>query len=195
MDRDLTPKQQRFVEEYLIDLNGKQAAIRAGYSEKTAKEQAARLLTNANVQKAFQAERCSQAKRTQVTADRVIEELALIAFADMADFVEVTEQGIIKIKQLDSLPEGASRVIQKIKEKRLIISGKDEQGITSDTLEFSHHDKLKAIELLGKHLGMFSDKVQLSGDEDNPVNINVNYAGISKEELLQRITRHFSGGK
>ena len=71
-----TSKQSRFVQEYLVDLNGKQAAIRAGYSAKTAEVQASRLLRNAKVQQALQAAMQARSRRTEVTADRVVAEFA-----------------------------------------------------------------------------------------------------------------------
>src|SRR5215469_1569992 len=83
----LTPKQSRFVEEYLVDLNGKQAAIRAGYSPKTAEVQASRLLRYAQVQAALKAAMEARSKRTQITADRVVTELAKLAFANLGDYL------------------------------------------------------------------------------------------------------------
>ena len=85
----LTPKQQRFVEEYLVDLNGAQAAIRAGYSPDTARQMATENLSKPYIQLAIAEERKAQQERTQVTADKVVTELALIAFADARELVEV----------------------------------------------------------------------------------------------------------
>ncbi len=85
----LTEKQQRFVDEYLVDLNATQAAIRAGYSAGTAQEQSSRLLSNVMVQRAISDARQAQQERTQITADRVISELGLIAFADARELAEV----------------------------------------------------------------------------------------------------------
>ena len=85
----LTPKQQRFVEEYLVDLNGTQAAIRAGYSAKTAQEQSSRLLSNVMVRNAISAERQVQLERTEITADRVLREAWGILTADARELVQV----------------------------------------------------------------------------------------------------------
>ena len=82
----LTPRQSRFVEEYLIDLNGKQAAIRAGYSAKTAEVRASQLLTIAKIQVALGAAMRPQSRNTKVTPDRVLAELAKIGFANMRDY-------------------------------------------------------------------------------------------------------------
>lgn len=115
-ERGLTPRQAAFVREYLVDLNGAQAAIRAGYSPDAAKEQAARLLTNANVAAAVDAGKAARASRVQVTADDVIRILLKEATAD--------------------------------------------DGPTCKT------GRVKAAELLGKHLAMFTEasRVEVTGD-------------------------------
>lgn len=84
----LTPKQQRFVDEYLVDLNGTQAAARAGYSTRTANEQAARLLAKASIQAAVQAGRASLAATAHADAERVISDAWLIATADPRELIE-----------------------------------------------------------------------------------------------------------
>ena len=83
-----SPRQEQFVAEYLVDLNATQAAIRAGYSEKTARQQGARLLSNVYIQAAIAQARQEQQQRTQVTADSVVKEAALIAFADARELVQ-----------------------------------------------------------------------------------------------------------
>jgi len=75
----LTPRQQRFVEEYLVDLNGTQAAIRAGYSAKTAKQQASRLLTNVDVQTAIKDRQEVRSERLDITVDSITKQLLSIA--------------------------------------------------------------------------------------------------------------------
>lgn len=88
-DQKLTPKQLRFVQEYMIDLNGTQAAIRAGYSAKTANEQAAQLLAKLSIQAAISGEREKQQERTEITADRVLREAWSILTADARELVQV----------------------------------------------------------------------------------------------------------
>ena len=92
----LTEKQQRFVDEYLIDLNATQAAIRAGYSVKTAQEQSARLLSKVMVQQAIAEQMAERSKRTGVNQDRVVLELAKIAFVNAADVINA-EDATIKL--------------------------------------------------------------------------------------------------
>lgn len=88
----LTDKQKRFCEEYLIDLNATQAAIRAGYSPKTAEQTASRLLRNVKVQEYIAKRQKELSRSTEITQERVIKELALIAFSNNADYAHVVEK-------------------------------------------------------------------------------------------------------
>lgn len=145
----LTAKQIRFVDEYLIDLNATQAAIRAEYSSKTAKEQAARLLSHVNVQAEIAKRQRARQRRTEITQDRVLQELAAIGFADIIDFAEVK-------RDVEGLPAVALKLTAAIpKEKRAAIAG-IKQG--ANGVEVKMNDKLKALELIGKHLGMFDER-------------------------------------
>jgi len=159
-------KQKRFVEEYLIDLNATQAAIRAGYSKKTAKEQGCQLLTKLNIQQAIQKAMERRSKRTEITQDRILKELAMIAFSDIKNYLDIEENtGVIIAKSFKDMPEGESRVIKAIKENRAIKENADGTKITVyDKVTFELHDKMKALELLGKHLGMFVEEVKHSGE-------------------------------
>lgn len=148
----MTDKQKRFVEEYLIDLNATQAAIRAGYSPKTANEQGNRLLTNVSVQTELNKQMAKRSRRTGVTQDRVVRELAKIAFLDMTQVVD--DHGRIRD---DATPEDRA-CIESIKYK----SSSSDQGESVER-EVKVASKLKALELLGKHLGMYSDKLNIEG--------------------------------
>lgn len=151
-DKPLLEKQKRFCEEYIVDLNGTQAAIRAGYSEKSAKQLASMLLTHANIQAYLGKLRAEQQERTKVTADRVVEELARIGFADMRHFIN--ERG--RVRSIQDLDTEQSPVISEIRtETRLV--GEQLVEIT----KFKLHDKVQALNLLGRHLGMFEDNVNL----------------------------------
>ena len=163
---ELNPKQERFVTEYLIDLNGKQAAIRAGYSPKTAEVQASRLLSVAKVRAAIDKALEKQQNRTEVTADRVIKELGLIAFSDMADYVEVGPDGEVRVKPFTEMPEGASKVIAGVKEVRRIMGSGEGDGkevILEARLEYKHYDKVAALNILAKHFGLLKDKLEVTG--------------------------------
>ena len=149
----MTDRQKRFVEEYLIDLNATQAAIRAGYSPQTAKEQGSQNLTKLNIQNAIGKAIAERSKRTGINQDRVIQELAKLAFVKMTDVVD--SNGRVKSNASD---EDLS-CIEGIKYK----SSSSESG-SSIEREVKIASKLKALELLGRHLGMFTDKINLTGE-------------------------------
>ena len=211
---DLAPAQARFVEEYLIDLNGKQAAIRAGYSPATAEQQASRLLRNVKVASVVAALMEERSERTKITQDAVLKELWAIGTADANELVEYrrtccrycwgeefrwqfTQQerdsayaaweaneeathefdekggvgydariepngecpecfgeglGHVFVKDTRTLPPSA---------KRLYAGAK----ITKDGIEIKMHDKASALVNIGKHLGLFTDKLEISMDE------------------------------
>lgn len=151
--KELSPKQERFCEEYLIDLNGTQAAIRAGYSKKTANEQAARLLANVSIASKIDELRAAQSKRTLITADRVLTELAKIAFSDMRKFSKWGPSGVSLIDS-ESLSDEDASCIAEVSETTSESGG---------SIKFKIHDKKAALELLGKHLKLFTDKVEHSG--------------------------------
>ena len=143
----LTAKRKCFVDEWLIDFNGTQAAIRAGYSEKTAAATAARLLRNVNIQAEISRRQRDLQKRTEVTQDRVVKELACVAFADAS---------VVCVTDFDNLTEDQRAAIQGIKP-------------TNFGWEIKLCDKIKALELLGRHIGMFNDKLSLSGADGGPL--------------------------
>lgn len=146
----MTKKQKRFVEEYLIDLNATQAAIRAGYSPDTAKSIGSENLTKPDIQARIAKAMAERSKRTGVNADRVVTELAKIAFVNASDVIDADTATL----KSDAAPEDTA-AIQSVKVKTF-----GEDGLER---EIKMADKLKALELLGKHLGMFKDKVELSG--------------------------------
>ncbi|HIR97853.1 MAG TPA: terminase small subunit [Candidatus Merdisoma faecalis] len=146
----MTKKQKRFIEEYLIDLNATQAAIRAGYSPDTAKSIGSENLTKPDIKAQIARAMAERSRRTGVNADRVIMELAKIAFVNANDVIDPKTATIKK----GALPEDTA-AIQSVKVKTF-----GEDGLER---EIKMADKLKALELLGKHLGMFRDKLEVSG--------------------------------
>ncbi|MBB6218672.1 phage terminase small subunit [Anaerosolibacter carboniphilus] len=168
----LTPKQKIFCDEYLVDLNATQAAIRAGYSERTAKEVGYENLTKPHIQKYIDERMKNRQQRTEITQDKVLQELARVAFARGTDFAKVAlrigyrdivdkegkvigqqpfEYQAVEIINTDDIPEDKRAAIASIK-----------QG--TNGIEVKPYDKVKALELLGRHLGMFNDKVELAGE-------------------------------
>lgn len=147
----LNERQKRFCNEYMIDLNATQAAIRAGYSVKTAQEQSARLLSNVMIQGEIQRLQAEISRRTGISQDRVIRELAKIAFLNPMNLV--TPEGRIR----DGASQDDLSCIEGVKFKR-----SDSDTGYSEEREVKIASKLKALELLGKHLGMFNDKLDLN---------------------------------
>ncbi len=147
----LTPKQARFVQEYLVDVNSTQAAIRAGYSKKTAQEQSSRLLSNVMVSAAVAKEQHALGRRGE--AEKVIAELALIGFANMGDYVNLSDPDKPMVDLSNLTPKQASAIAAVTYEKR---------GIER-RVKIKLHDKLNALVTLGKHLGLFSERHLLGG--------------------------------
>lgn len=147
----MTEKQERFVSEYLIDLNATQAAIRSGYSAKTADQQGSRLLANVKVQQAVSEAMAERSKRTGVSQDRVVLELAKLAFVKMTDVVN-RDGAIRKDASDDDLA-----CIESVKYKR-----SDSENGCMEEREVKIASKLKALELLGKHLGMWNEKLDVN---------------------------------
>lgn len=149
----LTAKQKKFVEEYLIDLNATQAAIRAGYSPNTAQEQSSRLLSNVMVKNEIDKAMAERSRRTGINQDRVLRELAKIAFVNPNDVINFRD-ATVKMTSEENLAAIAS-----IKVKEM----PGEYGNATER-EVKLYDKLRALDLLGRHLGMFKDKIEINGD-------------------------------
>jgi phage terminase small subunit len=148
----LTAKQQRFVDEYLIDLNATQAAIRAGYSTQTAYSIGNENLNKPEIRTRIDKAMAERSKRTGVNADRVILELARIAFVNAPDVVD-TKNATVK----EDASDDDTAAISSVKVK--IVDG----DFSSVEREIRFADKLKALELLGKHMGMFKEKIEVTG--------------------------------
>lgn len=149
---ELNEKQATFCREYLVDLNAKQAAIRAGYKEKSAEVQASRLLSLVKVQAEVQRLMQAREERTQITADRVVQELARIAFADVRQVAQWNYSRVGLVPSED-VPDDAAAAIGEI-------------SMTQHGPRIKMLNKQPALELLGKHLGMFKDK---EADSDEPL--------------------------
>lgn len=147
--RLVTAKQQRFCEEYLIDLNATRAAIRAGYSPRSARTDGPRLLENADVRARIDEEMALRSRRTGVSADRVVRELARVAFVRASDVIDAKTGGLRDDASKDDLAAVAGMRV------------KDGGEFTEREVRMC--DKVRALELLGKHLGMFTDNVQIEG--------------------------------
>jgi phage terminase small subunit len=154
----LTAKQERFVEEYMIDLNATQAAIRAGYSAKTAKQQGARLLTNVDISSALSAAQESRSERVKVDADWVLSRLAHEADADLADILD--EAGAIK-PVVDWPLIWRQGLVAGIDVHEEMVDG----AKVGQTVKVKLSDRIKRIELIGKHVDVqaFREQVEHKG--------------------------------
>lgn len=157
----LRPKQQRFVDEYLKDLNATQAAIRAGYSKKSAMQIGEQNLRKLEIKAAIDEAIRERSERVKVTQDEVLRELKRIALYDPRSVMEWGPDGF-KIKSSDELSEDAARIVAGISESPSQWGWRRQIKLA---------DKLRAAELLGKHLGMFTDNVQVTGAGGGPVEI------------------------
>ena len=166
----LTAKQRQFVAEYLIDLNATQAATRAGYSARTANEQGARLLANVSVRAALQDAMQARSARTEVTADRVLAEYAKLAFLDPRRFYDA-KGGLIPVPLLPADVAAALSGMEVTVER----AGKDEDGKQgfSDVTKIKFVDKKGALDSVARHLGMFNDKLALTGKDGGPVDMSI----------------------
>lgn len=159
MKASLSPKQQRFVAEYLVDLNATQAAIRAGYSRRTAEQQGPRLLGNAGVATAIQSGQAKKLDSLEFDAQRILQELGRLALVDMRSFFD--EFGNFKaIKDLTPAQGAALASFEVIKKNA--VAG---DGAVDVIHKFKVWDKTKALDTLAKHFGLLIDRVQISGDE------------------------------
>ena len=178
--KKLTPRQRLFVLEITKDPRDKDAtaaAIRAGFKERSAKSTASRMLTHDNfkhVQDAIEEKTLANEARVDISTDRIARELALIAFSDPAHYMEIMPDGTSRVLSFDEMDPEARRALKsvsathKIKE---VVAGegdpdKAETVILYSSVEYAHHDKMKALELLGKHKKMFIEVKEVRGDID-----------------------------
>ncbi len=182
----MTPKQRRFVEEYLVDLNGARAAKRAGYSVKWAASCGYHLLKNPAVAAAVAEAQTRRAARTQVSADRVVTELAKVAFGDPRRLLSWGPEGVV-LRDSSELTEAEAALVSEVSETRTATGG--------GTRRVKLHCKLTALNALGKHLGLFGNGRQSalaralaqnggSGTDDNG---EAEPADDPRERLARRI--------
>lgn len=184
-------RQREFCEQYLVDLNATQAAIRAGYAERYASTNAHKLLQITAIKEKIDELMAARAKRTEITQDRVLRELAIIAFSNAADYAAVIErEAVMEVDghQVKLLDDDGNPIMYRTVEPVLTETLTDDQRRAlavikkgRDGFEVKPYDKVRALELLGKHLGMFKDTVEVSGEINNPM------AGLSTEDLKKLI--------
>lgn len=153
----MTPKQQRFCDEYLVDLNATQAALRAGYSKKTAYSIGVENLRKPEIQAEIQKRQNRLRNKLEITQEKVLQELAAIAFANGSDFAKVVNIGSLPTVEMiptDELPPEKLPAIAGIK-------------TTQTGVEVKLHDKVKALELIGKYLSLFDGAAEQGQSENN----------------------------
>jgi len=145
-----------------VDLNATQAAIRAGYSEKTASVIGAENLVKPNVEKRIAELREKLSKRTEITTDGIMQELDIVGKSNIKDYVEKKGgKGAFVFKDIDDIPDEKARAIESIS-----------INYQTGEVKFRLHSKVKALELEGRHLGMFKDKDPFPTD----FNFRITYA-------------------
>ena len=188
--KKLTEKQKRFCDEYLVDLNATRAYKKAYPSVKkdeTAAQAGSRLLRNVNVKEYIDKRIKDRQKRTEITQDKVLNELAAIAFSNGSKYAKIVERKAYdeEGKEVVDYETGKQLTYKTVEFKNTDDLTEDEKKAISsihkgkDGMKVETYDKMKALELLGKHLGMFKDKLELSGTVNNP------YEGLTTEQLLK----------
>ncbi|MFO1188501.1 MAG: terminase small subunit [Alphaproteobacteria bacterium] len=144
-DPDLSPRRQRFVEEYLIDLNATQAAIRAGYSPGSASQRGSILLADPVVRQAVDAAINQRSRRTGITQDQVLREYARLAFSDLRQVANWGPDGLCVLPS-SKLDNDAAAALAEVYETRTAAGG---------TVRVKLHEKKGALDALARHLGLF----------------------------------------
>lgn len=156
---NLNDKQKRFCEEYLIDLNATQAAIRSGYSTKTAASIGNENLIKPDIQKYIQELQSELSKKVGITQERVLEEFIKIGLSDIKNYYDSG----LKLKEITSLEDRFSGAIGSIKITERVVRNLSGDMETERQIEFKLHDKLTALDKIARHLGFYpKEKVNLT---------------------------------
>lgn len=156
---DLTEKQRRFCLEYIVDLNGTQAAIRAGYVAKNAAHQACRLLAKEAVRAEIARLKAARSVRTEITADQVLRAMAQVAFGDIRGMFN--HDGSMKPPhEWDDETAAAIAAMD-------VVTASAGRGMVENVSKIKRSDRLRAMEMLARHLSLFNDKA----DTDPTINL------------------------
>lgn len=163
----LNPMQKKFAVEYMVDFNGTQAALRAGYSEKSAAVSACILLKNKKVLAVIDGLEKELSTRFLSTKERVLKEMSLLAYSDIADYTDAN--GRIDVTNLRSLPPQVTRAIKKVKMIRRTVVTPTGTTVTDEKLDFELYDKERPLILMGKEVGLFKERTELTGADGAPL--------------------------
>lgn len=172
---ELSPKRERFCQEWVIDCNSTQAAIRAKYSKARAGQTGARLYKDGNIKARIAELQAEIGEKLGITQEKVLNELGKLAFTDLADVVEITENGV-KIKNSEELDQQQLGAVAEVTESR---TRKGE--FVTTTRKIKMHDKKGALDSLARHLGMFNDKMQHTGPNGGPVETQFTVEFVTKK--------------
>ena len=176
----LSPKQERFVQEYLIDLNAARAAIRAGYAAKTARGIGHENLKKPDIAAAIEKARAERAERAKLTGDMVVDELRNIAFASMGDYMKSTPEGDPYL-DFSTLTADQKAALAEVTVEDFV-DGRGAHARAVKRVKFKLHDKQAALVSLGRHLGLFDPK------KLEPVEPEVDVAQV-RATILARLAR------
>ena len=175
--KKLTAKEQRFCEEYLIDLNGTQAAIRAGYSEKSAKEIASQNFTKLHIQAYIESKQKELFLQIGISQERILKEYAAIAFADIRKLFDADGR-LLPIQQI---PDDIAKVLASVEVDELWGFDKEGKVRIGDTKKIKLIDKLGALNSLAKYFGMITEKVEVAGKGGGPIQTEVKHTVTFKK--------------
>ena len=154
-------RHDRFCREYIKDLNGTRAAIAAGYAKKSAKVTASRLLTNANVQALLAKLAKQHADKLDLSAEKVLSELSSMGFCNMLDYIKTTEEGNAYVDLSNLTREQAAAIPEITVDEYMEGKGKHARKVKRTKLKLV--DKIRSLELLGKHLKLFTERIEVGG--------------------------------
>ena len=184
----LDAREKRFVAEYLVSLDPQEAAIAAGYAVTTAHSKSYGWVCvsgdKPHVYEAVQKAMEKRSEKTMVTAEQVLEELAKIGFANTSDYIKITDGGDPYIDLSELTREQAAAISEIIVDD--YVEGRGDNARDVKKIRIKFHDKRAALESMGKHLGMFKTKVEVSGPGGAPLAVD-DLTGLSNEELAERL--------
>ena len=178
---ELTPKRRAFIEEYVVDLNARQAAIRAGYAVVSAHAEGIRLLSDVKVRAEIDKLLAIRAARVGISQNTVINEMGILALSSLTHYT-IDDDGHVKLS--DDAPPDAMRAIQSIKRKKIIREDKAGNVTITYEVDLKLWSKVEPLKLLGKHVGLNWDRLEITGANGGPVEIAAKQlTELSSEDL------------
>jgi phage terminase small subunit len=181
--KEISDRQKRFCREYLIDYNATQAAIRAGYKENSARQHASRMLSNDDIRAFIMGLQDRQTRRLEVSADRVIMELSHVAFSDPADFYDKSGA----LLDIHLVPEDARKSLAGVEVYEEFMGAGDDRHKIGETKKVKRWDKVRALEILGKHLKLWTERHEVSGPKGGPIQTESKVTVERYEDAVKRI--------